>query len=59
MLRMTEDHVLPELNKVAYIVVFFLILVALVELSLAGRLHSLKQLLVSRILGCRHSIDPS
>ena len=47
MLRMTEDHVLPELNKVVYNSIFpICVSVALVELSCAGHLSSKMQLLL-------------
>lgn len=47
MLRMTEDHVLPELNKVVYNSIFpICVNITLVELSFAGHLSSLMQLLL-------------
>lgn len=47
MLRMTEDHVLPELNKVVYNSIFpICVSVALVELICAGHLSSKMQLLL-------------
>lgn len=61
MLRMTEDHVIPELNKVVYNSIFLsCVIYALVELSFAGCLGILIiQLLVNRLSGCRHETDLS
>lgn len=51
MLRMTENHVLPELNKV---VMFPSVLnIALPEISFAAPLGILTPLLVSKMSGCR------
>lgn len=55
MLRMTEDHVLPELNKVVCSSMFSSrVRYLLAELSLGGHLGLLIQLLVNRVSGCRH-----
>lgn len=61
MLRMTEDHVIPELNKVVYNSIFlYCVIYALVELSFASCLGILIiQLLVNRLSGCRHEANLS
>lgn len=60
MLRMTEDHVIPELNKVGYNSMFLpCVTDALVELSFAGFLGLIIQLLANRLSGCRHEADLS
>lgn len=60
MLRMTEDHVIPELNKVAITVYFsHVLLMPWWSSALLAVLVLLLYQVISGLFGCRHETDLS